>query len=399
MAGNGTWSEYSYPKFSAAEFARRHSLIRAEMGKRTLDCLILYGAYKEMYQANARWVTGCLEMFQYYSVFPREKDPTVLITHAGHYPCARMMSGIQDVRLVGQAPAAAVVKHIREIGMGKARIGLVGVHHTRSVTLPMDHYEVFRRELPDATFEVVTDMVAALQQVKSEEELEAYGKGAAYTDASMAALVAACKPGVSEMELYGELMSAGYRAGGEPDFALLGSTPMSDPVMPYPWHHPSLRRLRKGDIVLNEISIGHNGCSGQLIIPIALGEPPAEYRELYGVARETLERVAAVLKPGNSTDDVVKAAQPVRDAGMILQGPLIHGWPNPVANPFWAGLSGHRPLSEEPRYAFQENQLVMVEPNPTTEERKKGVFLGTLFVVTPQGGKNLHSHSLDFAIV
>lgn len=399
MTDSTTWSQYSYPKFSPSEYERRHRLIRAEMDKRNLNCLIVYGAYKELYQANARWITGCLEMFQYYAVFPREKDPVVLITHAGHYPCAKMMSGIEDVRLVGQVPAAAVVETIRALGLDKARIGLVGVHHTRSVTLPMDHYEVFRREMPQATFEVATDMVAELQQVKSKEELEAYRKGVEYTDASMAALVAACRPGASEMDLYGELMAAGYRAGGEPEFALLGSTPMSDPVMPYPWHHPSLRELRKGDVVLNEISVAHNGCSGQLIIPIALGEPTPEYRELYNVARETLDRVAGVLKPGNTTEDVVKAAQPVRDAGMILQGPLIHGWPNPVAKPFWAGLSGRRPLAEEPRYAFEENQLVMIEPNPTTEARKKGVFLGSLHLVTPEGGKNLHPFPLDFAIV
>ncbi len=192
---------------------------------------------------------------------------------------------------------------------------------------------------------------------------------------------------------------AGYRAGWEPDFALLGSTPMSDPVMPYPWHHPSLRRLRSGDIVLNEISIGHNGCSGQLIIPIALGEPPAEYRELYDVARRTLGGRGGRSQARQLHRRRREGRPACERRGDDPAGPADPRLAEPGGQSILVGLSGRRPLSEEPHYVSYENQLVMVEPNPTTHERKRGVFLGTLYVVTPGGGKNLHSHPLDFAIV
>jgi Xaa-Pro aminopeptidase len=193
-------------------------------------------------------------------------------------------------------------------------------------------------------------------------------------------------------------MIAAHECGGSPDFALLGSTPMADPDMPYPWHIPSERIVQTGDIVLNEISVSYGACSGQLIVPIAVGEPPAEYRELHAVARQTLDSVAKALVPGATQDDILEAARPLTDAGFEHQASLIHGWPNPPMRP--AIRLGKRGRSHkiEP-FVLQENTLIMVEPNPVTPDLKRGLFLGALHVVTKDGGYNLHKHPLDFVVV
>lgn len=391
---SGTLNQHDYPSLPESEYAARHTLLREKMGGWGVDCLIVYGGYREMYQQNALWITGCREMFQYYVVFPRAGEPTVFGAVGPHLLNTQRMTSIADVRGGGSAPAGPVMDRIEELGLGKSSIGIVGVHSGRTVDLPHGHFEHFRQGMPEAEFKFLTrEFENELLWVKSPTELKFYERGAACTDASMAALIAGVRPGVTEVELYGDLMAGGYKAGGMVEFALLGSTPMSDPEMPYPWHVPSHRKVGPGDIIQNEISVAYAGCSGQLIVPIALGEPTAEYRELYELAREVHDRIARVLKPGNTEQEILEAASPIKDAGMTSM-PLVHGWPNPPIRPF--ATIPQREGAES--FKLVENQLIMLEPNPTYSDHKHGLFLGALHVVTPEGGKNLHEHPLDFVV-
>jgi Xaa-Pro aminopeptidase len=391
--------ENFYRKFSPEEFKRRHALLRGVMREKGLDVTIVYGGYKEMYQQNGRWLTGMREAMHFYGVFPLDGEPTAYNSLYPHLICAQRISAIPDTRWGGPSMSLTVAERVKELGLAGGRIGLVGVHSDRGITLPMDHYLIFREEMPKAELVNITREVEDLQLVKSEEELSFFAKGAAYTDYTMAELIKAVKPGVSEVDLYGRIMIAAHECGGSPDFALLGSTSMAEPDMPYPWHIPSERVVQTGDIVLNEISVSYGACSGQLIVPIAVGEPPAEYRELHAVARHTLDEVAKVLRPGATQDDIAEAATPITDAGFIAQAPIIHGWPNPPMRPVLSVGIRADSYGKAVPFTLQENMLIMVEPNPATLDRKKGLFVGAMHVVTKEGGYNLHKHPLDFAVV
>ncbi len=388
-----------YPKFSAAEYQRRHALLRELLIARGLDGAIVYGGYKDLYQANARWLTGMRESMQFYAFFPRDGAPAAWNSLYPHLHAARRMSAIADTQWGGASIAHTVARHIRALGLAAGRLGLVGVHSRRGITLPMDHYLIWREELPRAEFVNITRDVENLQQVKSEEELAFYRRGAAYTDYAMAELIKAIRPGVTEVALYGRILSAAYECGGDAlDVVLIGSTAQDAPDMPYPRHVPSQRALQPGDVVLNEISVGYGGCSGQLIVPISVGTPTPEYRDLYRIAREAFERVRAVLRPGATQDDILEAARPITDAGLVAEAPIVHGWPNPPMFPILPVGKPAETYSPEP-FVLQANQLIMIEPNPTTPDLRRGVFLGALCVVTPEGGRCLQEHPLDFAVV
>jgi Xaa-Pro aminopeptidase len=391
--------ENFYRKFSPAEYKRRHDLLYDLMDKKGVDVVIAYGGYSEMFQQNAAWLTGMHEGMQFYAVFPRKGAPTAFNALYPHLICAQRISAIPDTRWGGPSIAGAVVDRIKEHGLASSRIGLVGVHSDRGITLPMDHYLIFKEEMPNAELVNITRDVEDLHSVKSDEELSFYARGAEYTDYTMAELIKAVKPGASETDLYARIMAAGYESGGKPEFALLGSTSMADPDMPYPWHIPSERVVQQGDIVLNEISVSYGFSSGQLIVPIAVGEPLPEYWELYEIARHTLDSVAKTLRPGATQDDILEAARPITDAGLIAQAPIIHGWPNPPMRPVQPVGIRSDSYGKGTQYVLRENMLIMIEPNPATPDVKKGVFLGALHVVTPEGGYNLHKHPLDFAIV
>ena len=390
--------ENHYRKFSPAEFKRRHELLYGLMDQKGVDVAIVYAGYSRMYQQNSRWLTGMRESMQAYAVFPRRGEATTWNSLYPHLICAQRVSALKDTRWGGPNIAQTVVNRIKELGLDKGRIGLVGVHADRNITLPMDHYLVFQEQMPQAEIVNITRDVEDLGMVRSEEELSFYARGAEYTDQTMAELIKAVKPGVSETQLYGRVMCAAWESGGEPDFALLGSTSMTSPDMPYPWHIPSERVIEDGDIVLNELSVNYGGCSGQLIIPISVGQPTPEYRELHRVALETLRRVAKVLRPGATRDDIAGAGAYITDSGFIAQAPIVHGWPNPPMRPIIPiGIQADS-YGKVEQFRLKENMLMMIEPNPATPDLKKGLFLGALHVVTPEGGYCLQKHPLDLAV-
>jgi Xaa-Pro aminopeptidase len=390
--------ENHYRKFSPAEFKRRHDLLFGLMDHQGIDLAIVYSGYSSMFQQTGRWLTGMRESMQSYAVFPRHGEPTAWNSLYPHLICAQRVSALKDTRWGGPNIAQTVVNRIKDHGLEKGRIGLIGVHADRNITLPMDHYLVFKEQMPQAEIVNITRDVEDLGMERSAEELSFYARGAECTDYTMAQLIKAVKPGASETSLYARIMCAAWESGGEPEFALLGSTSMTSPDMPYPWHIPSERVIEEGDIVLNELSVKYGGCSGQLIIPISVGQPTAEYVELHRVALETLRRVAKVLRPGATRDDISQAGSYITDCGFIAQAPIVHGWPNPPMRPIIPiGIQADS-YGKVEQFRLKENMLMMIEPNPATADLKKGLFLGALHVVTADGGFSLQKHPLDFAV-
>jgi Xaa-Pro dipeptidase len=174
---------------------------------------------------------------------------------------------------------------------------------------------------------------------------------------------------------------------------------MADPTMPYPWRVPSERRIQKGDLILNELSMSYSGCSGQLIRPIAVGKPTQRFQKMYDLAEDVFRRVAGVIRPGGSKADVLKISAAIPEAGYTIEAPIIHGWDDKAESPHWGipgrDVAGH--IVEDER--LQENQLIMIEPNPCTPDYRAGIFLGDVGVVKKDGWQSLHRFPLEFVVV
>ena len=156
--------------------------------------------------------------------------------------------------------------------------------------------------------------------------------------------------------------------------------------------------IEDGDIVLNELSVSYGGCSGQLIIPICVGQPTAEYRELHRVALETLRPRGQGAAPRRHPRRHRRRGAYIIDCGFIAQAPIVHGWPNPPMRPIIPiGIQADS-YGKVEQFRLKENMLMMIEPNPATPDLKKGLFLGALHVVTQEGGFCLQKHPLDLAV-
>jgi Xaa-Pro aminopeptidase len=176
--------------------------------------------------------------------------------------------------------------------------------------------------------------------------------------------VEAVEPGMKEYELVGVIHGTYLYLGGSLYGAAIGVSPMDNPSAPYSWWVAggSTREIKKGDLVLTEITGTYYGYPGQLIRPIALGDPPPELRKMADLAIDLYLEVQKVVKVGNTPRDVYRCSQRILDEGYTIQCPVIHGYSQVLQPPF-ASVPNDPCWSVMLDEPFRENQLIVIEAN------------------------------------
>ncbi len=391
-----------YPRFSGAEYDRRYAAVRERMAEGDLDALIVWGqvGIGGTWQRNIHYLSNYADThYNGYLIFPMEGDPTLFIAIYPHVRQAKMMAVVEDVRWMTWDPAQSIVARIKELGLEAGKIGIVGVTglFDDPLSVPENHYRTFRSELPKATFAEATEIVEEVRLIKSAEEIAAMEQAAAYTDMAMENLVRHIQIGASDVELWASIPCGYLFEGGEYQFQLLGSTSMFESSMPYPWKYPARQAIARGDIVVTEISAGYNWYGGQLIRPIAVGEPPDHYKRLFDVAYSAYQRIQAALVPGATEREILEAAAVISDAGMKIHAPTVHGWSIGIHKPF-VGIPGSEAWPVKP-VTFREGMTVMIEPNPVAADEQSGTFFGGVHVIEAGGARCLQNYPETFVVV
>jgi Xaa-Pro aminopeptidase len=237
-----------------------------------------------------------------------------------------------------------------------------------------------------------------MRAVKSAEELDWLRIGAAYSDAGMAALRDAIRPGTDERQLGDAIERAYVGHGGGTGIHFIGSTSMHQSDLAVPRQFPSNRKLQKGDVVVSEITAHFFDHGGQVLRSFTVGEEPTPlYRALHEAADATFDAVAEVLKPGATPAQVIAASRTIEDAGFTIIDDLLHGYGGGYLPPILGCAS--RPSGPVPDTPFQANQTVVVQPNVVTRDHKAGVQTGQLVVITERGVETLQHFPRGFARV
>ena len=301
-------------------------------------------------------------------------------------------SVIDDIRILPTKGVAPVIARIRELGLERGRIGIVGgVRGT--MNLPLEHLQALRQAFPAADLPRAHDILDRRRAVKSEEELVWLREGCRITDACFAALRDRARPGMRDYELRAVIMDAIFDEGGMTHIEFCSATAMSDPKIPFPLMHKSDRVLATGDVILTEISAGFYGYSGQQQRPFAVGAPPtAEYRTVFEFARDLFNEVCATLKPGCTSAEIWALYDRMEANGYTNFGPLLHGWGMGMDIPVIGTHGGRRELD----FVFEENMTLIVQPNPVYQGTDCGVFLGNMVVVEPDGARSMSAFPLEF---
>lgn len=395
-----------YPHFSDEEYARRFERVKERMVKRGLDCLIIAASssYVGGTAAAIHYVSNYLDRYGTSNVvvFPMNGDPTLVISFGkSHFLNAREVTGWKDIRsgLMGTT-GLRVVERLRELKLEKGKVGITecDMHHT---TVPYGFYNTVTQGLPEARFEMVSGLFEELWEIKSPEETEVMQQSAYLCDEAIEAAIKVAKPGLRERDVGAAMKCAIIKGGGEIGFLMLASTSMYDPDRTFGNPEHSLRILKKGDILLNEIGPKYNNYETQLGVPICIGEPTDEYKELWDLTYKSYSRVVECLMPGKTAKDINDyAAALVRAKGYQIQAPFAHGLgPGWVAEPLVFMDEAYPDAS----FTFKPGMTICAQAHPVHDgERffeKRGIFCAATWAITEDKPRCLHRHPMRLEVV
>jgi Xaa-Pro dipeptidase len=366
-----------YPRFSDGEMARRRDALTDVMARRAVDHVVVYGANR--FGSAVGWVTRWPVTREALVIFtPGERD--VLLVHFyNHVPNAERIATEAEVRYAGDTMRTALAELVHRGARGH-RIGVVG---------PLGYQE--HAALSDLARDVVNlnPDYTGLRLAKSGEELEWIRVGAGLTDRAVAALQSEARPGMTETEL-GDIVERAYVPhGASTHIHYFGVTSMDEPEIAAPAQYPSTRALRRGDVVMCEVSASFWDHPGQLLRTFAVDEdPPGLYRDLHAAADAAFDAINGVLKAGVTAADVVEAAAGIEEGGFTTRDDLVHGFVGGYLPPVVGSKS--RALEPVPDFTFEAGMTVVVQPNVVTSDERAGVQTGELLLVTEAGAEPFH---------
>lgn len=375
-----------YPRFSDAEFARRHAAVRKIMESQDLRAVLDYGNRAGHHEIL--YLTNHAVAFEGMLLFPEQGEMVLWVRYANHRATARAVSIVEDVRWGGDDVAAATAAELHSRGLARGRIGIGGSWpHGRFVTL--------QRSCPGAELVDIQPLLAKERLVKSAEEIEWARRGAELSDLAIEALAREARPGMSEHDLAAIVQSAYYRLGGRTHIHYLGTTPMNAPSVCAPAQIQSSRRLAAGDVILTELSAMHHGYWGQVLRTFAVSaEPTAEYQRMHDVALATFEGIVGALHDGATSDELLEIAEGIHRAGYTICDDLVHMAVGGVYAPY---LRTRRTTQgAPPTITYRQDMLVVVQPNVVIEDQRMGVQVGEMVRITKDGVERLHRVPLEF---
>jgi len=216
----------------------------------------------------------------------------------------------------------------------------------------MAMYEGLRESYPDAEIVNADELTASLRARKSAAELACLREGFRLGELALEAMLAAIKPGMSELELAGIAISELYRNGAEGEAHTVysfGGKKTSNGIS-----RSTHRKLERGDIVQINVGGRVDGYSPSVGRPICLGTLTERQRRLIEFARDMHYRTFEWVQAGVVAKDVaIKYEAFVKAAGMerhYLYGPCTGLGLMEVEKPWMESISEY---TIEPGMTFQ----------------------------------------------
>lgn len=375
-----------YPVFSDQELKRRHQAVYGLMEQEGVDALLLYGSGR--YASDIYWLSDWPSSREAYLLMQSGKEPVILMQLFNHFPMARVMSWINDVRWAGANTNSSVMELIGERGLEAKKIGLGG-------SIGFQLYNSLREKYPNAIFVDLGGKLRMMRTIKSPEEVERIHMASKLTDQSIGALAKELKPGMREDEIPAIIEPVYLKQGGYAGIHFMSSMPMREPDFPVPSQFHSNRKLQKGDCLITEISGAYSGYSGQIHRTFSIGEGPTpEWRKMHDAAMEAFEVLSKVIKDGATTTEAEEAAEIIHKRGYSTYDDLVHGvnqYP-----PIFQTKTRKRHESRE--LVFRENMVIVIQPNLMTYDEKMGLQFGETLVVKKTGCESLNAFPREWVV-
>lgn len=186
---------------------------------------------------------------------------------------------------VAWAVAEAAAGVVRKLGLAGARIGI------ERPFLPVEAFDVLRRELPEATFAEATDLLAKLRAVKSPREVDLLRQVHERAAEAIYATLQAGKPGETSRQVEARLELEMTSRGLHRIFTFAGIGPSFN-------RFPSDRTWDPGRIINVDTVAELEGYLSDLSRMASMGEAPSLALELFEGCLEVQRRVRDAIGPG-----------------------------------------------------------------------------------------------------
>ena len=365
-----------YPRFSDAEYKRRHRALAAVMQEVGADTLLVV---TENRSGNApQWVTGWPGTVEAYVIYKPGEKMWMSVEWVNHFPLAKKIGSHMDVVWGEHRGLQKMIEELKR--RGAKRVGIMGPLVVSKYRQIEQHFQMVGLD----------EDYIRLRMIKSEEELDWLRIGAALSDAGLAALLAGTKPGLTERELGAIVESAYIKDGGTTMIHYIGVTSMKNPHIYVPPQHHSPRKVKKGDMVFCELSAYWWDYAGQVLRTFTVGADATPlYRDLYETAEAAFDAVTKAVRHGTTMQEIVDATGVIEKNGFTICDDLMHGFGGGYFPPILGTRS--RPAGALPAMTLAENMTVVVQPNVITRDQKAGVQVGELIRVTKNGFERLHN--------
>lgn len=290
--------------------AVRIARLRSLMDERGYDAVVVRD------EANLRWLTGAMRVFDYTGEYPHAAfitaDACFLHTDSRYFNTfeENLPAGVEwklDMDVI-------------DIPRWVAERARDTKSHTVAVEddMQIGFFRGIERGLEDcsvcAALPLMHGDLQLMRAIKDAEEIELMRHAQSITDAAFTHMCSVIRPGLTEKQIRTELETFMFDHGAD-DLAF-GSIVASGPNTANPHAIPGDRVVEKGDFVLMDYGAGYRDYKSDMTRTVCVGEPSEKQREIYDIVRRTHEECVAAIHAGVDGHDIHLLSQKIiGDAG------------------------------------------------------------------------------------
>ena len=336
-----------------SEYQERIKKAAALVRERGLDVMLV--ASTESDYANARYFSGFWPLFERAGVAISATGEAALLVGPESAVFGKDWSKIEKVFVLREFRESADPSYpeltastfndvFKSIGVKGENIR-IGLGSYVECTLPI--FEGLKESYPKAEIVKCNDIMVALRQIKSENELACIREGFRIIELATDEVIRNLKPGVTELQMVGVAQRVIYENGAE--YEGLPMYVFSEESTRHAISRSRYREIGKNDIVQLNLSAKIDGYSPSIGLPVCMGKLEGERRDLVEFCRKMHHWTEEQLKAGVYADDVAKKfLELYKEAGYeknYVYGPC-HGTGMIEVEAPWMETSTHYPLEE-----------------------------------------------------
>lgn len=239
----------------------------------------------------------------YMFILPKDDDPT-LITMPFEVAQVEQTSYVTDIRTTGSLTGHPefVAGVLTDLGLSRARIGCE-LGREQYLGTSYVGFQDIMAGLPRAEFVDAADIILAVRNVKSPQEIAYIRRAATINAEAQASTFRDIHAGMTENAV-ARILRQNLVAGGAEKMSLLcvlsGANDKGIVLL------PTDRIIRKGETVGFDVGVSYRGYWSDLARTASVGLPSGELSEFYGWMMQLRHDCNQQLRSGNSPSDVVR---------------------------------------------------------------------------------------------